>query len=498
MQIIKTNPSGIDMSSQEFREAGHTLVDRIARFLDEIPGKPVTRSESPSTVRKMLNRYQLRDEGEETSLILEESVDLLFEHSLLTGHPRFWGYISSSAAPIGALADMLAASVNANVGAFALSPMATEIERQTIEWLARLIGYDPACGGLFVSGGNMANFHGFLAARKYKLGNSLRTKGITESIPPGKKLTLYCSGGTHTWINKAAELFGHGTDAIRWVDLTPTQQMNTVHLRQLIGEDLADGHLPFLVIGNAGAVATGVIDPLQKIAAICQEHQLWFHIDGAYGAPAAILPELQEPFNGLQLADSIALDPHKWLFSPLEAGCILVRDPKLLQDTFSFHPEYYSFDGDSSDAPLNYHEYGVQNSRGFRALKVWMSMRQIGKNGIAESIRKNIMLSESFFNMVSATPELEAVSHHLSIACFRYVPGELHEKDPDAYLDDLNKKLLLQLQAGGEIYLSNAVIEGRYYLRLCIVNFRTTQADLEATVSIILREGRKLIQTRHD
>ncbi len=494
MEIIKAS-SKIDMSSQEFREAGHTLVDLIAGFLEEIPGKPVTRSESPSTVRKLLQTFQLIDEGQETTRILEESAELLFEHSLLTGHPRFWGYISSSAAPIGALADMLAASVNANVGAFALSPMATEIERQTIEWLARLIGYDPACGGLFVSGGNMANFHGFLAARKYKLGDVLRTKGIAESIPAGKKLTLYCAGGTHTWVNKAAELFGHGTEAIRWVDLAPSQQMNTVHLRQLISNDLADGHLPFMVIGNAGAVATGVIDPLQEIADICRDNQIWFHIDGAYGAPAALLPELQESFRGLQLADSIALDPHKWLFSPLEAGCILVRDPKHLQDTFSFHPEYYNFDGDASDAPLNYFEYGVQNSRGFRALKVWLSIRQIGKNGIAESIRKNIMLTESFFKMVSATPELEAASHHLSITCFRYVPGDLHEKNPDAYLDELNKKLLLRLQEGGEIYLSNAVIEGRYYLRLCIVNFRTSQADLEATVSIILREGRRLIQT---
>ena len=447
-----------------------------------------------------------------TGRIIHESADLLFEHSLFNGHPRFWGYITSSAAPIGVLAEMLASSVNANVGAFTLSPMATEIELQTVKWLAELVGYNPTCGGLFVSGGNMANFTGLLAARNHQIKRNIRQVGLPAEfitppeLPRGvylpshsqpherRSYTIYCSHETHTWVYKAADLFGFGTNAIRLVACNRNQQMDVTALHKQIRNDTKSGHVPFMVIGNAGTVATGAVDPLDEIARICRQENLWFHVDGAYGAPAAALPEQNDVFKGLDQADSIAIDPHKWLYSPIEAGCVLIKDRQQLQDVFSFNPDYYNFNGEGGEKPINFHELGMQNSRGFNALKVWLSFKQVGKNGFIELIRNDIDLAKLLFQLLNRTPCVEAVSQNLSITSFRYVPEIIPVPDAQAneYLNTLNEKLLNRLQKGGEVFLSNAIIEGRYCLRVCVVNFRTTYSDLEALVEIVLREGKEL------
>jgi aromatic-L-amino-acid/L-tryptophan decarboxylase len=262
--------------------------------------------------------------------------------------------------------------------------------------------------------------------------------------------------------------------------------MDVQLLQQQIRNDRLQGHFPFLVVGNAGSVSTGAVDPLDEIASICSYENLWFHIDGAYGAPAAMLPETKNLFKGITKADSIALDPHKWLYSPLEAGCILVRQGKNLHDTFSFNPVYYNFEGNGSERPLNFHEYGMQNSRGFRAFKVWLSLKQAGKSGISAMIRNNIDLAKKLFQLADETPEIEAVSQNLSITTFRYIPKDIEDND---YLNLINEKLLNRLQNGGEVFLSNAIVNGFYCLRVCIVNFRTTYSDLEALIKIVLNEG---------
>ncbi len=373
--VQQKNPLAMDAA--EFAEAGHKLVDKIAAFLQALSNQPVTTGEQPSQVRAVLGNNKLPVHGTSADVLIDEATELLFNHSLFNSHPNFWGYITASATPIGALADMLAAAVNPNVGAYILSPMATEIEKQTIQWLAEFIGYS-ASGGLFVSGGNMANFIGFLAARKAKAVWDIRKEGLNiqeENNYPGKRLLIYCSKETHTWIQKAADVSGLGTNAIRWIDVNKEQQMNTEKLNLQILEDLRKGYTPFLVVGTAGSVSTGAVDSLAEIGRTCRQFNLWFHVDGAYGAPAAALPEYAEVFKGLSEADSVALDPHKWLYSPLEAGCILVRNAQHLVDAFSFHPEYYNFDGNAEDPGTNYFDYGIQNSRGFRALKVWMGIR---------------------------------------------------------------------------------------------------------------------------
>ena len=481
----------LEMRGDEFKRLGHRLVDRIALFLDSLPDRRVTSADSPQAVRKLLGTGGLPQAGTPAGELLEESAGLLFDHSLFNGHPRFWGYITSSAAPIGALADLLAATVNPNVGAAALSPVASEIEAQTVRWIAELVGFPTSSGGILVSGGNMANFTCFLAARRARAPWDVAAEGTS---PGNRRLLVYASRETHTWLEKAVELFGLGASSIRWIKTQPDQRMDVKDLEERIIADRAANLLPFMVVGTAGTVSTGVTDPLPAIAAVCRRHDLWFHVDGAYGAPAAVLPDAPPDLLGLREADSLALDPHKWLYSPLEAGCALVRDPRHLLKTFSHHPAYYKFDGAQDEPGINYHEFGLQNSRGFRALKVWLGLRQVGRDGYVRMIGDDIALARTMFEAVAREAELQPMTRHLSIATFRYVPSDLRggETSHETYLNSLNEALLTRLQEGGEAFVSNAVIEGRFALRACIVNFRTTRADVEALPRIVVTEGRRL------
>jgi aromatic-L-amino-acid decarboxylase len=485
--------AALDLPPDAFRKLGHDLVERIAVHLETLPDRPITAGDSPARVRELIGDGPLSSDGSDPSKLLDDTARLLLDRSLFNGHPKFWGYITGSPAPLGMLADMLAASVNPNVGAYVLSPVATEIEKQTVRWIAEFIGYPSDCGGIMVSGGNMANMVAFLAARKAKAPWDIRRQGLRG----GNQLVAYASRETHTWIQKAADLFGLGLEAIRWIETDDRQRMNTAALERAIVADRAAGHVPFIVIGTAGSVSTGAIDPLGEVAAVCKRHDVWFHVDGAYGAPAAVLPEASPDLKALSLADSVAVDPHKWLYAPLEAGCTLVRDPNHLIDAFSFHPAYYHFsDSGDGETPTNFHELGPQNSRGFRALKVWLGLRQAGRDGYVQMIRDDIALTEAMYRAVQSHHELEAFTLGLSIATFRYVPADLTLSGPEReqYLNELNAALVTRLQANGEFFVSNAVINGAYVLRACIVNFRTDLADVEAVPEMVVRTARALIE----
>lgn len=489
MNDQRSNP--IEIGREEFRKIGYQLVDQIAQFMDGIEEIPVTYNRSPSYIQSKIQPDTLPESGKPASEILSQASELLIGNSLFNGHPKFLGYITSSPAPIGVLADFLASAVNPNTGAHILSPVATEIEKQTIGWLANLIGVSTDCGGILVSGGNMANFTAFLAARTAKLPESIKSDGI--SVADGQ-ITVYCSKTTHTWIEKAVTLFGFGSNSIRWIPTDGSNQMDIQILRSTIEEDLQTGCTPIMIIGTAGDVSTGVVDDLSAIAQVCKEFELWFHVDGAYGVPAAVVPEYKELFIGLEEADSIALDPHKWLYSPLEAGCTLVKDPTHLTNTFSSHPEYYHFSSEEGEFAQNFYEYGLQNSRGFRALKVWLSIKQIGRKGYEKLIREDIELAEYLFQLAKEHPELEAVSQNLSITTLRYLPPSYASSPEDhlTELNELNQAIVDSLQKGGEAFLSNAIVQDRYCLRGCVVNFRTTRKDMEEIVAIVVRTGREL------
>ena len=477
------------MDAATFRTLGHQLVDRVAGFLESLPRAPVTRDESPSTVREALNLTgSLPESGMDPGLLLEQTAQLLFAHSLFNGHPRFFGYITAPPAPIGILGDFLAAAVNPNVGVWTLSPAATEIESQTVRWIASLIGYPVDCGGLLVSGGNMANLVCFLAARAAKAGWDVREQGVLAHA--GRRIRVYGSTETHTWIQKAADLGGLGTASIRWIATDARLRMDVAALRREIEADAAAGDVPCLVVGTAGSVSTGAVDPLPEISALCREYGVWFHVDGAYGGFAAGVPQAPDDLRGLSQADSVAVDPHKWLYAPLEAGCALVRDPASLRAAFAYHPPYYHL----NERATNYVDYGPQNSRGFRALKVWLALRHVGASGYRKMIADDIRLSRAMAQAISRNAELELMTQDLSITTFRYVPRDLSTNVKEArverYLDALNREILDRLQRGGETFVSNALVGGRYVLRACIVNFHTTQADVEAVPGIVARIGR--------
>ena len=482
----------LEMAPEEFRRLGHDLVDRMAEVLASMRQRPVTLGETPAQVRALLGRAGLPARGASAAALLDEIVPLLTAHSLYNGHPRFMGYITASAAPIGALADLLAGVLNQNVGGWELSPLASEIEAQAVRWVAELIGYPATAGGLLVSGGNMANLVCFLAARRAMLGESVRSAGLAGA--DALRLRVYVSSATHTWVQKAADLFGLGTEAIRWIPCDATDRMDPAALRARIAGDRAAGDRPLLVVGTAGTVGTGAVDPLRELAAVAREQKIWFHVDGAYGAPAAVLPDAPADLKALALADSVAVDPHKWLYAPLEAGCVLVRDPARLHDAFAYTPSYYKFDTEGEEPPVNFYELGPQNSRGFRALKVWLGLRQAGREGYARMIADDCRLAAELFRAAGEHAEIEAISLGLSIATFRYLPADLAPDQPEteSYLNALNEALVARLKTGGELFVTNALVGGRYVLRACIVNFRTTLDDARAIPRLTAQAGRAL------
>lgn len=479
------------MDAAEFKRLGHALIDQLGDAMASLPAGPVTHDRSPSDVRRALDLSgPLPEQGTDAATLLSGLTGRLVDHSLFNAHPRFFGYITAPPAPIGILGDVIASTLNPNVGAWLLAPAATEIEAQTVRWIAEFIGYPASSGGLLVSGGNMANLVCFWAARAAKADWNIRTTGV--SAGDGARFRLYGSATMHTWIQKAADLSGLGTDAVRWIGTNDQQQMRVDLLRDAIAKDRVAGDVPFLVVGTAGSVATGAIDPLDEIAAICREHNLWFHVDGAYGGLAAGVPGAPSSLRALSQADSVAVDPHKWLYSPLEAGCALVRDVEALHAAFAYHPSYYHFE----ERTTNFVELGPQNSRGFRALKVWLALRHAGAAGYRRMISDDISLSKAMTDAVMRHPEMEHATQSLSITTFRYVPtnmrGAVGTEAAEQYLNALNETLLDRIQRGGEVFVSNAVINGKYLLRACIVNFHTTREDVEAVPEIVARLGRAI------
>jgi glutamate/tyrosine decarboxylase-like PLP-dependent enzyme len=290
------------------------------------------------------------------------------------------------------------------------------------------------------------------------------------------------------------DLFGLGTDAICWIPTDAEQRMDVAALERQIVADRNAGSVPMLVVGTAGTVSTGAVDPLVEVAAICRRHDVWFHIDGAYGALAARVPGAPPDLRALGDADSIAVDPHKWLYAPLEAGCAIVRRPADLRRAFSYHPAYYHFDEDVT----NYFDCGPQNSRGFRALKVWLALQQVGSSGYLQMIGDDMRLARHLHAQVQQHPEFEAMTQHLSITTFRYVPRDrpgTQTPDDDPYLQRLNQDLLNRVERSGEAFLSPAMVNGRFALRACIVNFRTSLTDIESLLPMLARHGHEAQRT---
>ena len=490
MQIYRETTPGneetpnklIDLSPEDFRRLGYRLVDRLTDYLATIREEPAARTCDPKAVRTALGQGGLPGDSTAPDRILEVACDLLFTYGRRNGHPRSFGYIVGSPAPLGILSDLLASGVNHNLAGWESSPAAAEIEVQCLRWVAELLGYPTDCGAVFTSGGNVANLIGFLVARRHAAGVNVRSDGLAAGN--GGKLTVYATSEAHTWLDKAADIAGLGTKALRRISTDSRQRMDLADLQRRIEQDRLDGYQPSILVGTAGTTSTGAVDPLRDMAAIARSEGLWFHVDGAYGAPAIAASNGPEDLQGLREADSLSIDAHKWLFAPLEAGIALVRDRTLHRDTFSFTPTYYAFSRGDEEV-VHFYNYGPQNSRCFRALKVWSILRSLGRQRYAEIVDENIRQARRLYELVAETPGLEPLTHSLSITTFRVAPDDRSSDDP--YLDLLNRRTMELVQGGGEAHLSNAIVDGRFALRVCITNFRTRDSDIEALPGIVLR-----------
>lgn len=477
----------IEMEPEHFRALGHQLTDQIAAFLTTLPERAIVPARQPAVGEEGFDlASELPTEGTDAADLLERATRLLFDFGVFQHHPRWASWITGAASPIGTLAEYLAAAVNQGVAA--ADGVAGNIEAQTIRWIAELIGYPTDCGGLFLSGGNLANITAFHAARTAQADWDIRADGLMAG---NRQLYAYGSRFMHSWIEKAADMSGIGTKAIRWIDTDAQFRIDPDALRTRMQEDIVQGGQPFIVIGTAGTTEIGAIDPLHELAAIAREFGCWFHVDAAYGGVAAILPDAPDDLKGLSLADSIVVDPHKWLYAPKGAGCVLVREPRRLFDAFAFRPPY--FHGMSTEQ-FNYFEMGPETTRGFRALKVWLALQQVGRDGYAQMVAEDMRLSRALHDLAVAHPELQAMTQNLSIATFRYIPltlvGHANESVGE-YLNVLNAAIMKAVNASGEAVISNAIIDGVFALRTCIVNFRTSLSDVEAIIDLAVRCGRE-------
>lgn len=487
---------GID--GEQFRAIGHALVDRIAEFFGSMHEGPVARAAPYDEIRRMLGPRALPSDGADPAAIVARAAELCLESSVLVGHGRFWGYVHGAASPIGALADMLAAALNSPVTSPRTGPMSSAIEEQAVRWMAELVGFAAGGGGLFLSGGSMANLVALRAALHARVPWDLRELGMSH--PRAAALRVYATREAHSSIAQALVLLGLGTRALVEVGVDAAGRMDPSELARRVALDREHGLEPLVVVGTAGTTSTGAVDPLPAIADLCRQERLWLHVDGAYGAPGCISPHTPPDIFGLREADSLVIDAHKWLYLPLEAGCVLVRDPELLGRAFCFHSPYYSLSGPpeltgvARDEPWPFRDQGPQTSRGFRAPKVWLALQHLGRSGYAARVTEDIALARHLHDLVVRHPELEACSQGLSITTFRYVPAEL-ASDAEGHrseLDELNRRILAELQDSGAAYPSHTTVRGAYVLRVCIVNFNTTRADIEMLPALVAEIGARL------
>lgn len=472
---------------EEYRRLGHRMVDEMLDWLRTVRDRPVWQG-IPAEVAASF-REPLPASPTPAAAVYEEFRQRVLPYPTGNVHPRFWGWVMGTGTPGAMLAEMLASGMNLNQGGGAQA--GALVERQVVDWCKEMLGYPGEASGILVSGGSMANLVGMTVARNARAGYDLRRGGVD---PGRRRLVAYASTEVHSSVPKAMELLGLGRAALREVPALPDGRIDLGALASAVAADRAAGNAPFLVVGCAGTVATGAIDPLGALADLCEAEGLWFHVDGAFGALAALSPELRPLVSGMERADSLAFDMHKWMFLPYEIGCALVRHPDLHRRAFALTPDYLEHTARGiAGGELWFSDYGVELSRGFRALKAWMALKEHGAPRFGRIIRRNVEQARALGERVKAEPCLELLAPvALNVVCFRYRGGLASEEA----LDALNRELLLRLHEGGVVAPSYATVHGRYALRACITNHRTRDEDLELLCREVLRLGRDLERER--
>lgn len=471
-----------DFSPDGFARTLARVSELAVTYLRELPRREAFRRPPDHVVRRF-EAAPLPAEGTPAETILADLERDVLPYSLGIGHPRWWGYIRASSSPMGVAADLLATTMNNNCSGSA--QIATYVEMTVVRWLSELVGYGGDAGGILLSGGSAANFVALAAMREARLPGT-RQRGLVDL---DRQPVVYVTPETHSCIRRAVDLLGLGNDALRLLPTDPAMRMDPPALATAVREDRAAGRLPLCVVATAGTVNTGAIDPLAPIRDVARTEGLWFHVDGAYGAAGAALPERADRYAGLADADSLAVDPHKWLYVPYEAGCVLVRDRNVLTRAFATKADYLEVDEtDYFSGPLWFHQQGPQLSRAFRALKVWAVMREIGVAGYRELWRRDLATAAELRRAVADHPRLELVgpASELSIVCFRYLPRAA------ADANRFNRRLVDRIQKDGRLFVSATTVRGTACLRAAILNFRSGPDDARLAARAVAELGETL------
>jgi glutamate/tyrosine decarboxylase-like PLP-dependent enzyme len=485
-QLDETLDPATPADWDELRLLGHRMVDEMFDYLQTVRERPVWRPMPDEAKARM--RQPLPRAPQDPADVYADFISDVLPYPMGNIHPRFWGWVIGTGTPLGALADFLAAVFNPNNGGG--EDIANYVEVQVIDWLKEAVGYAPEASGLLVSGASESNLVALTVARHVMAGWDVRAQGVN---PPGApRLTFYASREIHSCIPRALEILGLGHDALRKIPVDEGFRIDITALEATIAADRAAGFKPVCVIGAAGTVNTGAFDDLNALADLCAREKLWLHVDGAFGALAALSPTLRRLTRGMERADSLSFDLHKWMYVNYEAAVVLVRSSDQHYRTFTTTPEYLTHGTRGPAAgDIWLSDLGIQLSRDFKALKVWMSIKEHGIDKYARLIDQNVAQTRALAARVDAEPELERIAPvPLNIVCFRYVVPGLD----DAALDAFNTELLLRSQEHGGSLVTSTRLNGRYCLRACITNHRTVRADIDVFIDDVLAIGRQLVR----
>ena len=466
----------------ELKKLGNVMVNDMINFLQTIRDQPVW-TKPPGSVKDSF-RKPLPHSAMQLDEVYEEFKQNILPYYLGNIHPRYWSWVMGTGSAQAMLAEMLAAGMNCNVCIGDQGPM--YVDQQVIDWCKQMMNFPAESSGALVSSASVANLNALIVARN-SVSSSIRRSGINEQ----RKMVIYASTEAHSCIQKAAEIIGIGSEGVRKVKVNDKYEMDTVHLQELIEEDKKEGNIPFCVVANAGTVNTGAIDPLDKIFWICCKENLWMHVDGAFGALLKLLPEYEEQLDCLEFADSIAFDLHKWMSIPYEAGVVLVKDADAHRRSFALQPDYISNNERGIAAgPELTSNFGFELSRNFKALKIWMSLKEHGIEKFARLIRQNLTQAKYLTDLVEQSEELELTAPtRTNIVCFRFNP-----KENDLDLNKLNKEILMRLQESGIAAPSYTKLNGNYCMRVANVNHRTIMNDFDVLVNEVIKIGNQVLK----
>jgi glutamate/tyrosine decarboxylase-like PLP-dependent enzyme len=455
----------LTLSSDDMRALGYRVIDMLVEHFETLPEKPVTRKADRASMEARL-REDLPEGGTDPLLLLDQVTKDVFENVMHLDHPRFFAFVPSPSNFVGVMAEVLAAGFNVFAGTWLEASGPAQIELVTIDWLRAACGLPASAGGLFVSGGSMANITALAVARHVALGD--RTDGAS----------VYTSDQAHSSVERGLWALGFHEDQLHRVPSDDGFRLDLSALRRAVEADRAAGRVPFCVVANAGTTNTGAVDPLPELADYCDRDGLWLHVDGAYGAAAALCERGRAALEGLGRADSLSLDPHKWLFQPYEIGCVLVRDERWLRETFHILPEYL-VDIEGQAGEVNFCDRGIQLTRSFRALKLWMSLKTFGRAEVEAALNRGFDLAELAEAALRETPDWAVVTPaQMGVLTFRCVPHGL----PEEALNRLNRELVDATVQDGFAMLSSTVLRGATVLRMCTINPRSTEVDMRETI----------------